>query len=72
MRHKAKHVGGRIASHSTTAASAQKIGKYYFRVPADRVGITHGDVMPLLPTLYDHIPDFPKRVEVELRVRIRR
>jgi hypothetical protein len=73
MRLKVKHADGCIASHPITAtASAQKIGEYYFHVPAHRLGIAHGDPMPLLPTLYDHIPEFPKRIEVELRVRIRR
>lgn len=28
--------------------------------------------MPSLPTLYDPIPNLPKRIDVELRVRIRR
>ena len=28
--------------------------------------------MPPLPALYDHLPDLPKRIDVELRVRIRR
>lgn len=28
--------------------------------------------MPSLPPLYEHIPNLPKRIDVELRVRIRR
>ena len=41
-------------------------------VPPALAGIFMEIHMPAFPTLYDPIPDLPKRIDVELRVRIRR